>query len=91
MSVHSFANAIYHAVKDDASSIAAIRAEYASLALKVATDPNGTAQVTSSTINGQTFTATVGMRNTDRLQLLRRVIACLDAGTPISSMQLTEF
>ena len=91
MNVASLGNTIYSAVKCDAQASAAIRAEFASLALSIATDPNASARVTSATINGQTFSAQSAMTNGQRLQVLRWVVAWLDNGAPISSTQLTTF
>jgi len=91
MNVAATANTIYHAIKDNPPAIAQIRAEFASLALSIATDPNASARVTSATVNGQTFTASAAMTNGQRLTLLRWVVACLDNQTPISTTQITEF
>lgn len=91
MNVASLGNTIYHAVKDDPRSCAKIRAEFNALALSIATDPNASARVTSATVNGQTFSAQPTMTNGQRLQVLRWVVACMDAGGPISTTQLTTF
>jgi len=91
VNVASTGNTIYFALKDDASAISSIRAEFAALALSIATDPAAAATVTSATINNQTFSSTPLMSNGQRFDLLRYVIACVDNGGTISSTQLTRF
>ena len=91
MNVASLGNTIYHAVKDDASACAAIRTEFSALALQIATDPNASARITSATVNGQTFSASSAMTNGQRLALLRWVVACITAGSPISTTQISTF
>ena len=91
MSLYATARTVYVALADDESAMAAIRAERATLALSLATDPNGAAQVTSGTINGQAFAATHGMKASDRLKLLGIVCAMDDAGTPLSSRTTAIF
>ena len=83
--------AVYHAVKDSPAAAATIREEFADLALSIATDPNSTAQVTSSTVNGQTFSTSQTMTNGQRLMLLRYVVAQLDRGRAISSTAVSVF
>ncbi len=60
--------------------MATVREARATLALSVATSADGTVQVTSATMNGQTFTAMQGMKTTDRLHLLGMICAMDDAG-----------
>ena len=91
MDIPGTARTIYHAIKDDAASCAAVRTEFASLALSIATDPNASARITSATINGQTFAATGGITQGQRLSLLRWIVACLDNSGPISSTQISTF
>jgi hypothetical protein len=91
VNVASLGNTIYAAIKCDATSCAAIRREFAALALSIATDPNASARVTSATVNGQTFSAQATMTQGQRLQVLRWVVACIDNGSPVSSTQLTTF
>lgn len=91
MSIAETARAVYAAVKDTPSAVAAIREELVNLALSIATDPNATAQVTSSTVNGQTFSTSQTMTNGQRLMLLRHVVASLDRGRAISSTAITTF
>jgi hypothetical protein len=91
VNVAQLANTVYFAVKDDAAACATIRAELASLALTIATDPNSAARVTSATINGQTFSAQSAMTNIDRLALLRKVVWSLDNCRPSSRVAVTTF
>lgn len=91
MNVPALGNTIFAAIRHDAAAIAAIRTEFSSLAVTIATDPAASARVTSATVNGQTFTAQPLMTNAERLQLLRWVVACCDNGGPISSFQVPQF
>ena len=84
MSLHSDANAIFAAVRDDAAAQATIRAEFKRLAVLIATDPSASARITSATIDGQRFSSQAAMTEGQRLNLLRRVVACFDAQSPIS-------
>lgn len=91
MNVTAEANAHYMALKDDAVACAAIRKEASSLALSILTDPNAAATITSATVNGQMFSSTGAIRQTDRLRLLREIIRRLDHGGPISGFQQWTF
>lgn len=91
MNVASLGNTIYAAVRDSPSAIAAIRTEFASLALAIATDPNASARVTSATVNGQSFSSQATVTQAQRLQVLRWVIKCVENNGPISSFQATTF
>jgi len=84
-------NAIYSALKDDAAAVAKVRAELKTLALAITTDPASVATVTSATVNGQSFTAQPTITTGQRLALLRWVVRCFDAGTAISSTQISTF
>lgn len=78
MSTAATARIIYQATKDSAEAVAAIRAELTALALSIATDPNAAFELTSSTVNGQTFSGKRTMTNQDRLGLLRQVVWSYD-------------
>jgi len=91
VSVAETARNIYAAVRSNPAAAAAIRDEFASLALAIATDPDSTAQVTSSTVNGQTFSTRQTMTNGERLSVLRHVVANLDRGRAISSTAISTF
>ena len=85
MSIFGTARSIYTAIKDDPAAIEAARAARSSLALALLTDGNASATVTSATMNGQAFTATAGMRPTQRLEVLKLVCSMADAGLPFSN------
>lgn len=91
MNLVQTANAIYKAICKDVSAQAQIRREFSSLAVSIATDPDATAQITSATVNGQTFSATSTMTNGQRLELLRLVVSCLDRRTTISTTLISTF
>ena len=91
MSLYATARTIYNALADDEKSMAAIRDERKALALSIATDPNGSTQVTSATVNGQTFTAMQGMKAGERLRVLSLVCAMSDVGTPVSNQTTALF
>ena len=91
MSIAQTGNAIYSAIKDDPVALQAVRDEYARLALSIATDPNATAQVTSSTVNGQSFSTSHTMSNGARLKLLQWVVECANRGRAISTTAITYF
>lgn len=84
MDITGTANAIYFATRDNSAAVSQIRADFTSLALAIATDPAASQSVTSSTINGQTFTASGGITQGQRLQILRRVIIAYDRSAPLS-------
>jgi hypothetical protein len=83
------ARSIYLAICDDPQAISAVRTERASLALAIATDPNGAVHVTSATMNGQTFMATNSLKPTERLRVLALVCSMADAGAvPSKTVEL---
>lgn len=91
MDVNRKANEIYNAVKDDQAAQAKIRAEFKALSVALLTDGNAGAVVTSSTVNGQSFSATGHIQPSQRHSLLSAVVYRLDNQTAISSTQLTSF
>lgn len=91
MSIASMGNSIYVALREDPASLDLIQAEYASLALKITTDPNASAQVTSSTVNGQSFSTSHTMTNGQRIQLLEWVCECRKRGSTISTTAISYF
>ena len=78
MSTAATARIIYRATKDVPAAVTAIRDEFAALALSIATDPNSAFELTSSTVNGQTFSGKRTMTNEDRLALLGQVVWSYD-------------
>lgn len=87
MSIFVAARQIYMALRDDPSSIDAIRTERGTLALAIATDPNYGREITSATVNGQSFTASTAgsMTNLQRLYLLSTICRMDDIGAPVST------
>ena len=71
---------IAKATQNDADAVRQIRTEYASLALLLATSDDAGKEITSGTINGQSFSATITVSKSARLQLLDRVIHYYDNG-----------
>lgn len=82
MSLYATARHIYIALKDDATAMEAVRSERARLALEIATDPQAGLQITSSTVNGQSFTASASgmMTGNQKLSMLSQVCAMDNAG-----------
>lgn len=80
MSIARTAREIYLATKDDAPTVALVRAERTQLALDLALDGEKGKEITSATVNGQTFSAQVTITRKDRLTLLSQVVAMYDAG-----------
>lgn len=74
VNVSATARRIYRATCNSPSAIAQIRAEYATLALSIATDPDAAFELTSSTVNGQTFSGKRTTTNEERLALLSEVV-----------------
>jgi hypothetical protein len=78
------ARSIYQTICSNQAAIADIKAEAASLALSLATDPDASFELTSSTVNGQTFSGRRTMSNGDRLTMLRLILKQVDAGRPLN-------
>jgi len=85
------ARTIYLTLRDDAPAIALMLAEAKSLALSLATDPNTAFELTSSTVNGQTFSGTRSMSNKDRLAMLRLVLRQVETGFPLDTTTRAVF
>lgn len=78
MSSQATARRIYNATKCNPAAVAQIRSEYTALALSLATDPDSAFELTSSTVNGQTFSGKRTSTNDERLALLAEVIWMYD-------------
>ena len=85
MSPTQLASILYSTLKDDAAAVAELRAELSSLALKIGTDPGFGTQITSGTVNGQSYSGESVLTNMQRLGMLRAFIAAVDAGAPPST------
>lgn len=91
MSPTQLAGILYSTLKDDATAVASIRAELSALALNVATDASYGLQITSSTVNGQTFAGQGVMSNLERLSMLRAFIRAVDNDTPPTTRTYAAF
>jgi hypothetical protein len=80
VNVSATARLIYAATRNDAVAVAAIRAEYTALALSIATDPDAAFELTSSTVNGQTFSGKRTTTNSERLALLSEIVWSYENG-----------
>jgi len=78
------ARSIYQTICDNPAAIASVKAEAGALALSLATDPDASFELTSSTVNGQTFSGRRTMSNGDRLTMLRLILKQVDAGRPMN-------
>jgi hypothetical protein len=73
----------------DRFAIESLRTEARTLALAIATEPHGSATITSSTVNGESFAMTQGLTPADRLAVLTRVVQWFDNGGPPSRTAIT--
>jgi hypothetical protein len=80
MNLTELAKIIARATRTNASAMESIRTEYAAIALQIATSEAAGKEVTSATVNGQSFTSAVTMSKMDRLYLLEKVIWFYDNG-----------
>lgn len=78
MTVSETARKIYRLTKDSPAAVASIRTEAASLALSIATNPDTAFELTSGTVNNQTFSGKRTMTNQDRLDMLSQVLWSYD-------------
>jgi len=67
---------IAKAIRYDSAAIANLRAEYSRLAQEIAVDGGG--EITSATVNGQSFSKQPTMTKTERLSLLDQVLWRID-------------
>lgn len=65
--------------------MATLKTEAEALALSILTNPDSAFELTSSTVNGQTFSGRRTMTNGERLDMLRLVIAQFENGCPLST------
>ena len=91
MNLLSTSRAAYEAIKDDEKIIADLRAERKSLAKAILTDPSYSTQITSASVNGQSFSKTHTVTNGQRLQMLGLVIRMVDMGCAMSSKSTPIF
>jgi hypothetical protein len=85
MSIARQARSAYLALRGSAAHLATLKAESESLALAILTNPDSAFELTSSTVNGQTFSGKRTMTNGERLDMLRLVIKQFENGHPLST------
>lgn len=78
MAIFDTARDIYLVAKDDAAFAAVVRSEHASLAQSLVNDSETAFELTSATVNGQTFSGTRSMTKAQRLRMLGQVVRMLD-------------
>lgn len=91
MSVATSARAAYLSLRGSNANLAAVRAEAETLALSMLTNPDASFELTSSTVNGQTFSGRRTMTNDERLKMLRLVIKQFEMGCPLSTTAYARF
>ena len=85
MGLFATAREIYLVAKDNATLAAAVQTEYDALASALVTDSETAFELTSGTVNGQSFSGTRTMTKAQRLRMLGVVVKMLDAGAAVSS------
>jgi hypothetical protein len=85
------ARTIAKATRSNPAAMNAIRDEFAALGLEIATNADAGREITSATVNGQSFSASTTMSKLDRVQLLDRVIWFYDNGIPSTSRTRVSF
>jgi hypothetical protein len=85
------AKIIAKATRNNAAAVQSIRSEYATIALEIATNPDAGREITSATVNGQSFSAAVKISKSERLAMLDRVIWFYDNGIPSTSRTRVAF
>lgn len=85
MSIAREARSAYLTLRGSPAHLATLRAEAETLTLSLLTNPDAAFELTSSTVNGQTFSGRRTMTNGDRLTMLRLVIKQFESGCPLST------
>lgn len=85
MSIARQARSAYLTLCGSPAHLATLKTEAESLALVILTNPDSAFELTSSTVNGQTFSGRRTMTNGERLQMLRLVIKQFENGCPLST------
>ena len=84
VNTHASALKIYQTLRHDKTAEATIRAELSSLTLTIATDRNASFELTSSTVNGKSFSGNRSMTNQERMDMLFIVVSMYDRAGAIS-------
>lgn len=90
MNLHGEANRHYLAICNDPAAQQKVRQEYAELSAAILAG-EGSTNITSSTVNGQSFSGEVDMTTRERFNLLREVIRRLDCNARFSSRTRANF
>lgn len=85
MAIFDVARQIYLVAKDDATLSAQVRTEYESLASSFVNDGETAFELTSATVNGQSFSGNRTMTKGQRLRMLGLVIKMLSEDAAFSS------
>jgi hypothetical protein len=80
MNLARLALTVAKATRTNATAMQSIRDEYAAIALEVATSADAGKELTSATVNGQTFSQSTTISKAERLTLLERVVWHYDNG-----------
>jgi hypothetical protein len=78
MSISETALSVAKAMRYNQAMQAQIRAEYGRLAQEIATGSDGASEITSATVNGQSFGKTVTMTKGDKLKMIERALWHVD-------------
>ena len=82
---------IYLAVRNDSTATAEIRTAHSELATAMATDRDASFDLTSSTVNGQSFAGVRNMTNAQRFNMLSLVVSMLDEAEAVSNESFPKF
>jgi uncharacterized protein YbbK (DUF523 family) len=92
MAVYDQARRIYNILKNNEQALAQIRAEAASLALLIASDPSAGMKIIQGNGNGNSFVADgKGMTQDQRLAMLSIILRFDDNGGALRSTSTTVF
>lgn len=80
MNLARLALAAAKGTRTSATAMQSVRDEYAALSLELLTSPDAGKELTSATVNGQTFTQSTTITKANRLLLLERVVGHYDNG-----------
>jgi hypothetical protein len=90
-SPYALARSRYRRIAGDFEAIAQVRADLEALELDMQSGGGGSMQITSSTVNGQSFTASHGFSPSQRHDFLRLLVAMIDQGGPVPSTVRASF
>lgn len=91
MALFDVARQIYLVAKDNPTVATQVKTERDSLAASLVTDAETAFELTSSTVNGQSFAGTRTMTKGQRLRMLGLVIKMLDENATVSTEGRAEF